>query len=301
MEKNMRRFYSSLELRNYSSATIESHRGSLESFMKWSFERGKRDVREVTEDDLYAFLKYCREKQYARHTVDNRMRSVKAFFDFLEKEQSIFINPAEWLELPGLGDRSPKVILTEKEMERLLKAPNLSRKLGIRDRAIMEVLYSTAIRNAECVALTVFDVDLEAGYVRVNQGKGRKDRMVPLGKKAVAYLKRYLENVRPGLLKDMDDHALFFSRTGKALDGQSLNLLVRTYGRNLGLAKPVTTHSFRRAAITHMLRRGAHPLYLQRMLGHATGETVRRYVKLSAKDIKDAHRKHHPAERERKA
>jgi integrase/recombinase XerD len=229
------------------------------------------------------------------------MRIVKKFFEYLESRQMVLVNPAERLDLPNLGSRLPPAVLKEHEMSRLLSRPNVVTDLGLRDRAILEVLYSTAIRRSECCSLMVQDVDLEGGFLRVNLGKGRKGRVVPLGKKACDYLKQYLLKVRPKLTNNPDCQHLFIGAWQKPLEGEGLNQIVRKYAVKADIQKPVTVHTFRRSAITHMLKGNAHPMYLQRMLGHATSETVRKYVKMTAKEIKATHNRTHPLEKSRNA
>jgi len=209
----------------------------------------------------------------------------------------LLINPAERLDLPLLKDRLPKHILTEQEIIKILRQPNIHNKTGLRDRALMELLYSTGLRRSECVNLTLWDVDVESGVVRVNQGKNRKDRIVPLGRKACDFLRQYLLKVRPKLTYDPDCKALWIGLYQKPLEGEGLNCMIKKYAKKAGVSAPVSVHTFRRSAVTHMLRRDAHPLYLQRLLGHSTGESMKKYVKVSSKDLKKVHQKTHPRER----
>lgn len=298
METEIKQFVEFIRLKGYSPATQKQRFQTLERFSRYMNEsKHKKTVQEISLDDLNGYMTHLKEKQCSPYSIDTFMRCIQLFFDYLEKQQILLINPAERLEIPSLGNRLPKYILTEEEVKKLLAMPDVTRAKGLRNRAIMELLYSTGIRRSECCSLTVFDLDLENGYVRVNLGKGSKDRIVPLGKKACEYVKLYLDKVRSKWVTDPDCKKLFIYKYNNPLTKQAINVLLKTYGRKLKLDKPVTTHSFRRATATHMLRHGAGPLYLQRMLGHATTYGMKPYIKVTAVDLKEMHEKKHPRER----
>lgn len=299
MEKKLSNFLDHLKIKNYNPSSINKRFKDINRFFGWCYFRKIKTVQEISQNHLMDYIAYLQEQGRKKNTVDTYLRSIKAFYAYLEMNQIILLNPFDNIDLPGRDNRLMKNILSEEEIKKLLNAPNVILKDGLRNRALMEVLYSTAIRRCECMALTVFDVDLEGGYIRVNQGKGRKDRIIPLGKIACEYLKQYLTKVRPFWLKDPDCKSLFISRKGKALDMQTINWIVRSYGRKLKLEKRVTTHGFRKAAITHMLRHGASPLYLQRMLGHTSNRSMRPYIIVSAFDVKTMHQSKHPREKNR--
>lgn len=297
MEQDLKEYLEYLKLKNYTVATRKTRFGLIGRFIRWCEGINKQKAFDVTVDDLRDYRKYLEQKTCTPNTIDTTLRSLKSFFDYLEKQQILFWNPCIKLEFPTLGKRLPANILTEEEVKKLLSLPDLATKTGLRNRALMELLYSTAVRRSECEALNVFDLDLESGYVRVRKGKGQKERVIPLGKKACTYIKRYLKDVRSKWVEDIDSHAVFLTSLCSPLKGQAINVLIKKYGRALNLNKPVTTHSFRRAAVTHMLRNGASPLYLQRMLGHSTNAVMNKYIWVSAHDVKNMHRKKHPRER----
>lgn len=299
MKKESEAYLEHITLKGYTESTIKSRQDTIKHFMTWSQSKGKHKWQGINVEDLKAYIKYNQEHNYSQNTQDTRIRGIKKLFDYLEKQQQILINPFERLRIPKRGGRLPKDILSEEEVDQLLNIPDLTTKRGIRNRAIMELLYSTGLRRKECYALKIFDLDLDNGYVRINQGKGKKDRVIPLGKKACYHIKQYIEKVRNNWAKDPDCEHLFLKGINKPLDHQGINVLIKEYGRQLKLGKPVTTHSFRRAAVTHMLRGGASPLYLQRMLGHATNASMKHYIKVSAQDIKTMHLAKHPRERKR--
>jgi integrase/recombinase XerD len=299
-KKHYHNYIEFLKLKGFTKNTVKIKCGALELFFKWIEALKGKDFKEVTREDLIEYHSLLILKGYALNTIDTKLRSIKTYFDYLEKNQEIFFNPFEKFDFPKLDNRLPKDILTEEEVKKLLCYPKTFTEYGLRNRAIMELLYSTALRNKECVSLSVYDLDLESGYVRVNQGKGKKDRVIPLGKKACEYIKLYLKKVRIKYATDPDCKALFLSRKNKRIEGQSINLFIKKYGRQLNFEKPVTTHSFRRATVTHMLKNNAHPLYLQRMLGHSTDATLRKYLQITISDIKKTHQTKHPSEVKRK-
>lgn len=303
-EKYLQNYIEHLKIIKQSDSTIDSYTHNINCFLKWVIDKGIYDLREITHEQLkeYQFLLINElDKRYSINTIHLKQRSVKQFFAYLEKTQVLLYNPAEKMILPKLGSRLPKVILTEKEMERLLQAPNTGAFTGIRDRAIMELLYSTGIRRAECVRLKVYDVDYKGGYLRINQGKGGKDRVVPLGKKACDWLKEYILKVRTQLLNNnREERILFINRYGDPLTGQSINLIIKTHARKAKLTKQVTVHALRRSFATHMLKNQANPIYIQRILGHSNMEVLKKYIKIAGIDLKKTHRKTHPREKNRK-
>ena len=208
------------------------------------------------------------------------------------------MNPAQELVYPVTDKTLPVNILTQSEMKQLLDAPDTSNPVGIRNKAILELLYSTAIRRQECLDLKVQDVDLNEGIVRINLGKGAKDRLLPLGESAVDWVRRYLKEVRAAKINPDNDHGHLFItvRNGKPLSKESLQRMVNIYGHDL-LNKPVSVHTIRRSCATHMIQAGASPGFVQKLLGHSSPETMRRYVRLVATDVKQAHHDYHPRER----
>jgi integrase/recombinase XerD len=304
MEVQIESYIDSLIALNMAKKSIASYYQHLNLFERYCKEQGKHDFKELTLEDLREYHKYLMTlpgkrgaKEMSPETIHLKMRVVKVFFEYLEKQGVLLVNPAERLDLPDLKDRLPKDILSEKEIMDILSLPNLNTVLGLRNKALLELLYSTALRRSECAGLKVLDVDTDGGYVRVNQGKGRKDRVVPLGKQACDAVKEYKLKARPVLAEGVETDCLFMGLYKKPMDGNAINSIVQRYGKKAKIKTPVCVHTFRRTAATHMLRGNANPLYIQRLLGHSTGWTLRKYVKVSAKDIKDAHEKTHPQER----
>jgi integrase/recombinase XerD len=220
------------------------------------------------------------------------------YFKWLTRQNVLLWNPASELELPRLERRLPRYVLTESEAEAVMQQPDTSEPLGVRDRAILEVLYSTGIRRMEVLGLSVFDLDAERGTLLVRQGKGKKDRMVPIGKRAIAWLERYLDSVRPGLVVPPDPGNLFLTSLGDEFSPHRLTQLVRDYVVAADTGKKGACHLFRHTMATVMLEGGADIRYIQEMLGHAELTTTQIYTQVSIRRLQAVHAATHPAERE---
>jgi integrase/recombinase XerD len=286
-----------------SPATINSYTGGLKTFFAFLDRRNIFDLRAVRRADIEAYqAALLDERRYSPHTIHVLLRAVRRFYDYLEKTGRILLNPAAAVAMPKLGDRLPRTVLTPPEMRRLLDAPDTSTPTGIRDKTLLEVFYSTGIRLAELCALTIHDADVNGGFLRVNGGKGAKDRVVPMGRKASAYVKEYLRHVRGPLTKNRrDERALFVGRRGKRIHPLIVERLVRDYARAAGLKKPVTPHVFRHTCATHLLAGGADVAHVQRLLGHASITTTQIYTRVARREIKRTHEQTHPRERDREA
>jgi integrase/recombinase XerD len=222
---------------------------------------------------------------------------VRAFFRWLARQEHIAFNPASELELPKVEKRLPAAVLTSAEAEQLMNAPRVRTPLGLRDRAILEVLYSTGIRRVELVRLKLHDVDWPRSTVMVRQGKGRKDRVVPLGERARAWLRAYCDRARPRLLSGRDRSALFLHHTGAPLEPRRLTESVRRYIEQAGIEKPGACHLLRHTAATLMLEGGADVRYIQALLGHESLETTAIYTRVSIAKLAEVHAATHPGAR----
>lgn len=293
-------FREHLRVKSYSTATIESYGSHVEMFINHLSEKGVADLRRVTRDVLRDYqLGLMDGKGYSTSTVSLKIRSVKRFFEYLEEANHILINPAEDLREPKRGERLPRVVLTDDEQRKILDVPNQSTLTGIRDRTILEVFASTGIRLEELIGLTVYDADLQGGLLRVNKGKGAKDRVVPLGKHAVRFLKEYVSKVRPRHTRtSKGERTLFVSYIGKPVSKQVVEIMVRESARAAGIGKKVTPHTFRHTFATGLVRNGADIRAVQKMLGHSDLRVTQGYTRVAGVEVKRTHRKHHPRERE---
>jgi integrase/recombinase XerD len=259
------------------------------------------DIKAVTKGHIEGYIESLHTAQkYTTGTICAKVRAVKRLFEFLEAANHIFINPAEAIREPPKDKTLPRHVLTAKEMQTLLDQPNLGLMTGIRDRAILELFYATGIRLEELCHLSVFDADLQGGMVRVNLGKGGKNRVIPMGRHAVKALREYITKARPRLTKNnRKSRHLFVNRYGGTMNKQSVGIMIRTYARQMKTTKKITAHCLRHTFATVLVKNGADIRAVQKMLGHADLKTTQQYIRSLGLDIKAAHQKSHPRERDK--
>ena len=300
-------FLESERVKNYSPRTVQHHDYWLARFFDWCGERGIASVHDVTRPVLIRyqrFLFYFRKasgKPMSFSAQQTALVVVKGFFRWLTKEGVIHANPASEIELPKLGIKLPRHVLTVAEVEAVMRAVSLESEFGLRDQAILEVLYSTGIRRAELCGLKVFDVDEDRGVLTVRQGKGRKDRVVPIGARALAWVRKYLDEGRPHVVIEPDDGWLFLNETGEAIGPSWLSAIVRGYVDDAALNKKGSCHLFRHTMATLLLEGGADIRFIQEILGHASLETTQIYTRVSIAQLKAVHAMAHPARLEKPA
>jgi len=224
-----------------------------------------------------------------------RLIVIRALFKWMAKNNLILFNPASEVDYPKVGFRLPKVVFTPAEVEQVLAQPDLGEPLGLRDRAILETFYSTGLRRMEVANLDLTDLDEGRGTLLVRQGKGDKDRVVPNGERAIAWVVKYLSDGRPELLGDGATPALFVSRFGTRLTGSGLTKLANGYIRAADLGKNASCHVFRHSAATAMLENGADIRFIQEMLGHAKLTSTQVYTRVSIAKLKAVHTATQPA------
>jgi integrase/recombinase XerD len=229
----------------------------------------------------------------------DRLVPLRVWFKWMARHHHILHNPARELELPRLGMRLPKAVLTAAEADRIIEQSDVHDPLGLRDRAILETLYSTGMRRLEMVNLKLWDLDLERGTVTVRQGKGKKDRIIPIGDRAAAWVRKYLEESRPKLVSEPDDRVVFLSNAGEPFSLDYLTEMVRDYVENSGVGKQGACHLFRHTMATLMLEGGADIRFIQAMLGHADLRTTQIYLHVAIRQLQEIHRATHPAKLEK--
>ena len=297
-------FTEHMKVKNYSPATTKGYSRELKNFFDYLKENAITDIKRVTRDILKAYQLIITEhrdngKGYTTSTISVKIRAVKRFFEFLEASSHILINPAEYIKEPKKETRLPRVVLTEDEARKILDQPNLSTMSGFLDRTVLEVLFSTGIRREEIVNLTIYDCDLQGGMLRVNKGKFAKDRVVPLGKHAVKFLKEYITHVRPHYTRNNKTvRHLFISQLGTPLSDQVVGIMVKTYARKAGIKKKVSPHVFRHTFATQLVKNGADITAVQKMLGHSTLSITHIYTRVAGMEVKRTHREHHPREKD---
>ena len=283
-----------LKALKYKPKSIRAWRDRLNRFLRFAELNGLENLQDITLADLEKYRLELVEAQMTSSSIYIYLSYIKRFFEYLEDTQRIFINPASNLILPKCK-RKLQAVPNEKDVEKLLAQPDISTEDGIRDRAIIEVFYSTGLRLEELTSLQVFDPDLKNRIIRVI-GKGSKERIVPLGKQAVFWLRQYIAKVRPKLLKGkLDEHALWIgSQWSRKLHPIIIQRNIREYGKTARASVRITPHALRRACATHMLRAGAHPVQIQFLLGHTSLRTLSQYLKVTVKDMKNMHKKSKP-------
>ncbi len=306
-EKLIQCFLERIRALGWSPRTLESYRSHLARFLTFlETEADITDIATVTPETLHAYQLHLygwvgeKGRGLSLATQSARLSVVRTFFRFLVKTDILRYNPAAGIELPRRRKRLPRSMLSKKEMAGLLTAPSLRTPLGLRDRAMIEVLYSTGMRNAELRSLQVGDVDLERGVVRINEGKNRRDRVVPLGAAACAAVRQYLLTARSRFLAVRNngfEPTLFLSKNGRPLLALGVIYPIRKYARLAGIERTVTPHSLRHTFATHLLQGRADIRHIQAMLGHASVATTQLYTRVEVTDLKEVHRRCHPRER----
>ena len=275
-----------------SSNTLESYTIDLTRFIDSLKHLGISDIAEVDDATLLKHLIRLRQDGLGARSRARHLVSIRGFFRFLAHENMIGHDPARLVDLPKTGLRLPDV-LTADEVISLLNAPDSNKITGLRDSAMLEVLYAAGLRVSELVSLKVSDVNLDAGFVRVF-GKGGKERVVPIGTFAKAKVGLFLETGRKSLLKTASSPYLFVARAGKPMTRQGFWKLLNKYALIAGIKKKITPHSLRHSFATHLLEGGADLRAVQMMLGHVDISTTQIYTHVTRDRLKRAHDKYHP-------
>jgi integrase/recombinase XerD len=296
-ERLLASFFEAKQVKNYSPASLRSWRESSKTFCQWMALRGIKDIRSISEGDICAYQLWLFERKLSTSTVHIRIIFLRRFFEYLEETDIILFSPCRGLVLPKLENRLPKTILTETEVKKILDQPDTQTAVGIRDRALLELLYSTAMRRAEILALLIEDIDAKQGLLRVNLGKGRKDRVVPVGKEALEWARRYLNKPWAEWTKNQpDQRRLWLSNLPphKPLLVTALYSILDKYRQRAEIRKRVTPHVFRHSCSTHLVSNGANLKAVQQLLGHSSLQTTQIYVRVVASELKKTVQEKHP-------
>lgn len=295
-----------LRVHNYSERTVPYREKTLVAFALWCGERGIRRPVDVTRGVVERYQRHLfhhRKKDgqpLAFQTQVARLVPLKTFFKWLAKERHVLYDPAGGLELPKAPVRIPGQVLTPEEVERLLSYPDVATASGLRDRAMLETLYSTAMRRLELSRLKLHDLDPARGSLFIRQGKGGRDRVVPIGERAIAWILKYLEAARPRFVTGADDGWLFLGQRGGPYPPEQLTAMVRRLLKDVGIAKPGSCHLFRHTAATLMLENGADIRFVQALLGHVQLNTTAIYTRVAIRKLKEIHTATHPGARLRR-
>lgn len=296
------RFGEYLESRNYSPATVFNYRRGTQRFLKYLAKERLESLAGLTRAHIESYrmvLYYARyrSKPLSPKTQAMQLTSIRRFVRFLVRHDYLLVDVSDGMELPRVPDSLPRQVLTEREAVRLVEAPDTTTLMGIRDRAILEVLYGTGLRNGEAVHLALDELDWGYHCIRLRRGKGGKPRVVPLGEEAEIWLQEYLNRVRPAYVRDDKCQLVFLTFRGTSFKTESMVDVVIRAARKIGLEKPATPHVLRHSCATHMLKRGANMRYLQALLGHASSQTTETYTRVEVSDLRQVVLRCHPRER----
>jgi integrase/recombinase XerD len=297
---HVQQWLATLEARNYSPGSIALRERQMRLFLLWCIERGLSAPNEITVAvvERYQRSLYHQKdesgKRLSFRAQRDRLATLRRFFRWMAKARHVEMSPCETLELPRVEQRLPRGVLTISEVERVLAVPDIQTPMGIRDRAILETLYSTGIRRQEICNLTVHDLDLERGTLVVRQGKGKKDRMIPIGERACRWITKYVDEVRPLLACEPDDGVVFLTRNREPFSGYRMAELVRDLIDDGQVGKQGACHLFRHTMATLMLEGGADIRFIQAMLGHARITSTEVYTQVAIAKLKEIHEATHP-------
>ncbi|MEI6036052.1 MAG: tyrosine-type recombinase/integrase [Verrucomicrobiae bacterium] len=309
-------YIAQLETLHQNPSTLRNARRLLERFAQWLEKRDIGDLRDVAMQTLldYHVALGARRKANGEPNsadyINSQVWHIKAMFRLLHGRGKVLVDPGRNLPALHKPRRLPKNVLTGSQANRLLARPDTKTLWGYRDRVLLELLYSSGLRGLEIVQLTVHDIDWKEKTVRIVQGKGRKDRITPIGRVALNYLREYVERIRPVLLGSYSSRSgrpvitgildlLFFSRLRTPMTRQYLRCAIARYAKQAGIPARVTTHSLRHACATEMLKGGANVRHVQEMLGHANLATTQVYTHVLPYDLKKVHARTAPSEKRR--
>ncbi|MFT6180081.1 MAG: integrase/recombinase XerD [Paracoccaceae bacterium] len=291
-----------LTVRAYSPNTIRRRKQTLRRFLWWAIERSLGEVQEITIAHLESYQSWLwryrkpNGKPMAVNTQRGELHIVQDYFRWMVKKRILVANPASELELPRAQNQLPPEALTVRQIEALMSVPDISDLLGIRDRAILETLYATAMRRGELCGLHIEDLNLDRLTLHIRKAKGNKERIVPVGTCALIWINRYLEQVRPRLLIETQQRGLFLTSLGEPFPPKGLGQHVSKLLRAADIAKG-GPHLLRHTCATHLLENEADSRYIQQLLGHSKADTTALYAQVSITQLQAVHARCHPAEK----
>lgn len=282
------KFISYLKIeKNASGHTIINYSLDLRDFGNFL---GDTKLETVIYLDLRRYLAHMKEKNYSKRTIARKLASLRSFFKFLYREGYLKTNPASSIATPKLEKKLP-LFLDVDEVVKLIEAPDEKDLIGLRDRAILETLYSTGMRVGELIQLNIDNIDFISGVVKVF-GKGRKERLAPIGDKALRTIRNYLD--KRGVIRFHDRKAVFLNKNGTRLTDRSVRRVIEKYIKRVSLRNGISPHTLRHSFATHLLDRGADLRSVQELLGHANLSTTQIYTHVTTKRLKDVYEKAHP-------
>lgn len=271
--------------------TVNSYVRDLNQFRTWLMSTGTTDLRRVRKENVDAYMQYMSSKGKSPATITRSAASIRSFYQYMLQRGAVRQNPAKAVAAVKVERKYPE-ILTGREVELFLEQPKCVDDKGFRDHAMLEMLYATGIRVSELISLNVEDVNLAAGFIRC-VGRG-KERIIPLYAAAVKALRDYLEFIRPRIIADKEEHALFVNMNGERMSRQGFWKIIKYYQEKAEIKKDITPHTLRHSFAVHLLENGADLRSIQEMLGHADISSTQIYVNVVQKQLKDIYQKAHP-------
>jgi len=278
--------------RGLAKNTTVAYRRDLNIYLDFIIGRGRSALSQISKNDITDFMLFAKEKGISPVSISRRLAAIRMFHRFLARERILKSDPTTLIDSPKLWKKVPDT-LSLNEVEALIAQPEVRNFQGARDRAILETLYATGMRVSEATGLKIADVNLDIGFLRCI-GKGNKERVIPLGKKAIHSIRRYLEFDRSHFLKNKDSDILFVNRSGTKLSRQSVWKLIKQYAKEAKIKKPIKVHTLRHSFATHLLERGADLRSVQEMLGHSNISTTQIYTHIDKERLKSIHKMFHP-------
>jgi integrase/recombinase XerD len=278
--------------RGLSERTLESYHHDVARLAQFARGLGRAEAAELTTADLRRFILTLKDLGLAPNSISRNVSAIRTYFGFLLSENLVVADPSERIESPKAWRTLPAV-LSVSEMERILEAPDLSEPRAWRDRALLEFAYASGVRVSELIGLEIRHLVLEEGYATV-YGKGARERLVPIGRRAIGALSLYLRETRPQLERGGGEGKVFLNARGKPLSRMGVWKILRTHVERAGIEKPVSPHTLRHSFATHLLEGGADLAAVQELLGHADIVTTQIYTHVDRRYLAEVHRSHHP-------
>lgn len=277
--------------RGTSKNTEVSYERDLKKLERFLTEEKIESVEQVNATLLNSYVMYMERKNFAASSISRSIASIRAFFHFLCQTRSWKENPAEHLKAPKIEKKMPG-ILTIDEVDLLLKQPRENTAKGIRDRAMLELLYATGIRVSELISLTLKDINLKLGYITCSSGE--KERVIPFGSAAKRSVEHYMEGARAELLGSQESEMLFLNCSGKSMSRQGFWKVLKSYAEAAGIQQDITPHTLRHSFAAHLVQNGADLKSVQEMMGHSDISTTQIYMNMNMNKIRDVYMKAHP-------
>ena len=278
-------------VRHKSMNTVESYKRDVTQYITYLNESGIQDATLATKTTVLSYLLALQKKGKATSTVSRTLASLRSFYLFMMQNGRVSSNPTSNLEAPHVEKKAPQILAGD-EVERLLEQPDTSENKGIRDKAMLELLYATGIRVSELINLDIDDINMPMSFIRCRGG--RKERIIPMGNKAKEALREYINDARVYMLKDKNETALFVNCNGMSLSRQGFWKLIKHYRSAAGIQAEITPHTLRHSFAAHLLENGADLHSIQEMMGHADISSTQVYSRMMNSKLKDVYAKAHP-------